>query len=370
MPLKAYTDYQQMLADPEIDAIDICTPHPYHAEQAIAAANAGKHLIIEKPIALSWEDAVRVRDAIRANGVKAMVCFEVRYSAQFTLTRSIVEQGLLGHLHYGEVDYYHGIGPWYGQYGWNIKKDMGASSLLTAGCHAMDILLMLMKAPVAEVTALGTTSTSEHFTPYEYPTTTVSLLKFADGRVGKVTSCIDCLQHFRNSFYHDQLNRHTAQSLLEQWGDQLQFSHDIPAVLPNGTQTQQPGNPPEQQLVAMLKAAGLVNFEIEKPIFLSVGITTRPDVYFHAPNNQCEGVCIYLDGMSKHLHGNAQTAAQDRQNRDALRNNDYEVIEIQYQELYDKTVMREHMKRIAKVVVGLKRAKEIYANDEWFTGEI
>jgi predicted dehydrogenase len=202
LPLKAYTDYQQMLADPDIDAIDICTPHPYHADQAIAAANAGKHLIIEKPIALSWEDAVRVRDAIRANGVKAMVCFEVRYSAQFTLTRSIVEQGLLGHLHYGEVDYFHGIGPWYGQYPWNIKKDMGASSLLTAGCHAMDILLMLMQAPVAEVTALGTTSTSEYFTPYAYPTTTVSLLKFADGRVGKVTSCIDCLQPY---YFHSHL---------------------------------------------------------------------------------------------------------------------------------------------------------------------
>jgi predicted dehydrogenase len=104
----------------------------------------------------------------------------------------VVEQGLLGDLHYGEVDYYHGIGPWYGQYPWNIKKDMGASSLLTAGCHAMDSLLMLMQAPVAEVTSYGTTSKSEYFTPYEYPTTTVSLLKFADGRIGKVTSCIDC----------------------------------------------------------------------------------------------------------------------------------------------------------------------------------
>ncbi|WP_291983860.1 Gfo/Idh/MocA family oxidoreductase [Luteitalea sp.] len=201
-PLKAYRDYADMLADPDIDAIDICTPHPYHAEQAIAAANAGKHLIIEKPIALSWEDARRVQAAIRANGVKAMVCLEVRYSAQFTLTRSVVEQGLLGDLHFGEVDYYHGIGPWYGQYGWNIKKDMGASSLLTAGIHAMDILLMLMSSPVEEVTAYGTTSSSEHFTPYEYPTTTISLLKFAGGQVGKVTSCIDCLQPY---YFHSHL---------------------------------------------------------------------------------------------------------------------------------------------------------------------
>ena len=50
----------------------------------------------------------------------------------------------LGELHFGEVDYYHGIGPWYGQYGWNLKKDFGSSSLLTAGCHALDGALFFM----------------------------------------------------------------------------------------------------------------------------------------------------------------------------------------------------------------------------------
>lgn len=202
VPLKVYTTYEEMLADPEIDVIDICTPHPLHPEQAIAAANAGKHLIIEKPIALNWEDAKRVRDAIKANGVKAMVCFEVRYSAQFTLARSVVEQGLLGDLHYGEVDYYHGCGPWYGQYPWNIKKDMGGSSLLTAGCHALDILLLLMKSPVVEVTSYGAQSKSEYFAPYEYPTSTVSIVKFANGAVGKCASIIDCLQPY---YFHSHL---------------------------------------------------------------------------------------------------------------------------------------------------------------------
>ena len=202
IPLKVYSDYAAMLADPEIDAIDICTPHPYHPEQAIAAAQAGKHLIIEKPIALNWDDAKKVRDAITAAGVKAMVCFEVRYSAQFTLARSVVEQGLLGDLHYGEVDYYHGCGPWYGQYPWNIKKDMGGSSLLTAGCHALDALLMLMPSPVVEVSSYATKSSSEYFTPYEYPTTTVTILKFADGKVGKVASVIDCLQPY---YFHSHL---------------------------------------------------------------------------------------------------------------------------------------------------------------------
>src|SRR3954470_566399 len=50
VPLRAYTDFDRMLADPDIDIIDICTPHPFHAQQAIAAAQAGKHLLIEKPI--------------------------------------------------------------------------------------------------------------------------------------------------------------------------------------------------------------------------------------------------------------------------------------------------------------------------------
>jgi len=70
--------------------------------------------------------------------------------------------------------------------------------------------------------------------------------------------------------------------------------------------------------------------------------------------------------MSEHLHGNAQTVAKDRQIRDELLNTDYEVVAIQYQELYDKTVMRTHMRRIAKAVAGRVKAQEVEANDGWF----
>ncbi len=180
------------------------------------------------------------------------------------------------------------------------------------------------------------------------------------------TACVDCLQHFRNAFYHRRLNRHTAHTSFKEWGSVIRFTHAIPAVLPDSTQPPQPGNAPEQQLIALLNAAGLTTFTTEQPIPLSGAITTRPDVYFHNPNDQYEGVCVYLDGMSKHLHGNPRTAAQDRQIRDELRNTDYEVIEIYYQELFDKTAMREHIRRIAKAVVGKTKAKEITANDAWF----
>ena len=184
------------------------------------------------------------------------------------------------------------------------------------------------------------------------------------------TSCVDCLQHFRNSFYHDSLNRHTALDYYRAQGEGLRFTHEIPPVLPDDTKAQDPGNAPEQQLVAMLKAAGLSDFETETPIKLSGGFDTRPDVYFHEPNDQFEGVCVYLDGMSQHIHGNAQTAAKDHQIREELRNTDYEVIEIQYQELFDKTAMRDHIRRIARAVVGKKKAKEIIATDDWFDNAV
>jgi len=202
IPLKAYRSYEEMLKDPSIDIVDICTPHPFHPDQAIAAAEAGKHLLIEKPIAITYEDSLRMRKAIKDAGVRTCVCFEVRFSAQGSLTYSVITQGLLGDIHYGEVDYYHGIGPWYGQFEWNIKKDMGGSSLLTAGCHALDLLLFCMNGEVEEVTSYSTLSKSEIFQRYEYDTTSVTILKFKDGRIGKVASSIDCLQPY---YFHVHL---------------------------------------------------------------------------------------------------------------------------------------------------------------------
>ena len=199
-----------------------------------------------------------------------------------------------------------------------------------------------------------------------WPEVVAAALRLVDCPSGCDASCIDCLQHFRNSFYHDRLNRHTAGDCLRDWGDAVAFAHEVPAVLPNETHVQKPTNPPEQQLVAMLNAAGLTEFETERPVTLAGGVTTRPDAYFHEPNDYCQGVCIYLDGMGQHLHGNPQTAAKDREIRDELRNTGYTVVEIQYQELFDKTAMSGHIARIARAVVGKERAKALQANDSWF----
>ncbi len=196
-----YTDLEQMLADPAIDVVSICSYPADHARQAVLAAEYGKHLIIEKPVALTWEDCLAVEEAVKRTGVRTCVCFECRYSGQLLTIKSIIDQGLLGKIHYGEVDYYHGIGPWYGQFRWNIKKDAAGSSLLSAGCHAMDALLLCMGSEFESVSSYAAYSANKDFLAYEYPTTSVSIVKFKNGSVGKVASVIDCLQPYYFHFH-------------------------------------------------------------------------------------------------------------------------------------------------------------------------
>jgi predicted dehydrogenase len=195
--VKIYHDYDAFIRDPDIDIVDICTPHPFHPQQTIKAAEAGKHIIIEKPIALRFDDAVSMLDAVRRNRSMTSVCFEVRFISVARAMKSIIEQGLIGDVYFAECDYFHGIGPWYGQFAWNVKKDMGGSSLLTAGCHALDILLWLVGGEVEEVCSYSTRNPHEVYAPYEYDTTSVTILKFRGGKVvGKVASVTDCMQPY------------------------------------------------------------------------------------------------------------------------------------------------------------------------------
>jgi predicted dehydrogenase len=200
--LQTGSDYAAMLADPDIHVVSICSYHAQHKEQAIAAARAGKHIICEKPLALSLADVRAIEAAVRAAGVGFCICFELRFSAQFRATKALLEAGRLGRVHYGEVDYYHGIGPWYREYEWITPKHACGSSLLAAGCHALDALLLCLGDDVIEVFSYGTQSAHPTFAAYEYPTSTVTVLKFKDGTVGKCASVIDCWQPY---YFHTHL---------------------------------------------------------------------------------------------------------------------------------------------------------------------
>jgi predicted dehydrogenase len=114
--LQLNDDFDVMLAEVGLDVVDIATFPNQHSEYAIRAAAARKHLIIEKPLALSWRDCQAIRQAANAAGMSTCVCFECRYSQQFITAKRLIDNDVLGRLHYGEVDYYHGIGPWYEQY--------------------------------------------------------------------------------------------------------------------------------------------------------------------------------------------------------------------------------------------------------------
>lgn len=201
-PLQTFTNLEEMLAEPDLHVVDICSYHAQHPAQIIAAARAGKHIIAEKPLALSLADLRALTRAVREAGVNFCACFELRFSAQFRETKAVIDRGLLGQLHYGEIDYYHGIGPWYREYEWVTTHAACGSSLLAAGCHALDALLLCLGGEVEEVFCYGTQSANPIFARYEYPTTTVTLLRFKDGRLGKCASVIDCFQPY---YFHTHL---------------------------------------------------------------------------------------------------------------------------------------------------------------------
>jgi predicted dehydrogenase len=191
-----YTDYEDMLKRDDLDIVSICTPNDLHVEEGIMAAQAGKHMLIEKPIALNLEDLKKLKDAIREAGVKTVVGFVLRWNPLYQTIKPLIEDDAIGRIFYGEVDYFHGIGPWYKQYEWNVKKSVGGSSMLSAGCHAVDGLRWFMDDEAAEVTAYSARSNSETFGQYEYDPTMVVIIKFRSGTIGKVASSLDCVQPY------------------------------------------------------------------------------------------------------------------------------------------------------------------------------
>jgi predicted dehydrogenase len=175
-------DFESMLKRDDVDIIDICSPNYLHAEEAIAAAEAGKHVVIEKPIAMNFKELNAVRDAIVKAGVKSQVGFISRWNQHIRSIRGMIDQGGLGDLYYVEVDYYHEIGPWWSGWNWgaNTRKN-GPTASLVAGCHAVD-LLYYFGGDVEEVFAYGTHG---HRKDYEYEPTYAAVVKFKSGQIGK-----------------------------------------------------------------------------------------------------------------------------------------------------------------------------------------
>ncbi len=191
-------------------------------------------------------------------------------------------------------------------------------------------------------------------------------------------SCIDCLQTFRNAYYHRYLDRHVLMETLEHWGGTLRHQHSIPTAHPSshaGGLDAQPVNDAEKKLKQLLEAAGFAGGEFQRNIRFHHSISvsahlgsTTPDVFFGGNEDDVDdrGLCIYLDGMSGSLHGDPETAQRDQEIRSYLRNTGYVVIEIPRNELDDRGAMIKHFRKLARYLEGRDLAEQIAVDASWF----
>lgn len=230
---RAYAEVRELLRDVAIQIVSVCTPHHLHVEQGVACAEAGRHLLMEKPMAVDLAGVRALDAAVRRAGVKSLVSFVLRWNPLFETIRALLAQGLLGSLSYAEVDYLHGIGPDYSGYEWIRRKASGSNNLLAAGCHAVDALRWFVGSEVVEVSALANTG-PHNLLGYEYPTNSITLVEFADGTLGKVACSIEAVMPytFNILLIGEEGTVRNNQVFTRRWPGQKNWA-TIPTVLPD-----------------------------------------------------------------------------------------------------------------------------------------
>ncbi|MXY94203.1 MAG: Gfo/Idh/MocA family oxidoreductase [Caldilineaceae bacterium SB0670_bin_27] len=184
VPARSYDD---VLADPAVDAVCICTPSGQHAQETIAAASNGKHVLVEKPMALSLADADAMIAACRENGVQLGVCLQRRAEPLFRRVHDAIHGGDLGEITLGVVTMpYYRDEPYYAQADWRGTWEMdGGGVLMNQGIHIIDLLLWFLGDPV-DVHAFAD---SRHRS-VEIEDTAGAVLRFANGAVATITATV------------------------------------------------------------------------------------------------------------------------------------------------------------------------------------
>jgi len=166
----------RLLECSEVDAVDICTPTKYHADIAVAAARAGKHVLCEKPIALTLEDADRIIHTCSENKVKLMIAHSRRFIQRYSLVREAIRNGSIGKPVWITQISRRTIvesGSWY------FNRDMTLGPIAEVGIHEADLLLWMLSDNVTEVRGIATFNESTAI--YEQ---VFAALKFRKGAVG------------------------------------------------------------------------------------------------------------------------------------------------------------------------------------------
>jgi len=177
----------ELLAHPGVDAVSICTPHTRHAIDTIAAARAGKHCLIEKPVAMNPDELRAMDAAVTAAGVRSVVGFVLRWNPLVQAARAMTDAGLFGELLYVQTDYWHN--PEESGYpgAADYVHQLDGSAMLLGGCHAVDLARHLMGSDIVEVSAMRFTAVPDA----AFPPNQVALVRFANGKVGKVSACVE-----------------------------------------------------------------------------------------------------------------------------------------------------------------------------------
>lgn len=142
---KVFTDYNELLADPEIDAVSICTWNNTHAEISIAALNAGKHVLVEKPLCRTVEEALQVQEAVKSSGKLLQVGFVRRYDPNAQMLREFADKGEFGDIYFAKASSVRRLG---NPGGWfsDIERS-GGGPLIDIGVHVIDLCWYMMGRP-------------------------------------------------------------------------------------------------------------------------------------------------------------------------------------------------------------------------------
>ena len=174
----------QLLARPDVDVVCVCVPSGLHAEVGVRAAQAGKHLVVEKPIDVTLAAADRLIEAARAAGVALTVISQHRFDPGLIELKRLLGDGALGRLVLAEASTkWYRTRAYYDSAGWRGTWAMDGGSLMNQGIHYVDLLRWCM-GPVTEITAVCATQAHQ----VEVEDTALAIVRFGSGAVGTILS--------------------------------------------------------------------------------------------------------------------------------------------------------------------------------------
>lgn len=190
------TDLDELLSNPEVDAVYIATPHHLHAPIAIKSAEAGKHVMVEKPIAVNLKQARDMIEAARKNGVLLSVCFVMRYRPDVLKAKELLEDGVIGDVialkmsAMGDkpASYWHGGYSGRVKTDWRTKKDQsGGGILIMNAVHNIDVMRFITGLEAVRVYAEQDT----FVTPVEVEDWINVIIRYDNGAIGSIdaSSC-------------------------------------------------------------------------------------------------------------------------------------------------------------------------------------